>query len=245
MSNIKKSEIDSYIGKKIGKWIIKEYISKGYKTYNTHCVKCVCSNCGYEIVLPLCNLIRKKNHVCKQCKHTKILKERVELKEKLKARREAKCIENLYKKTKLYKVWSGIVQRAKVYGLPIDSEWNNNFFSFHKWAYENGYDPNLPKNECVFTKVTKSLGYIPSNCKWCTWSEKMIYSERDYRNTKSKYAGVIARDKLYKSKWFARVNINNKQIFLKSYKTIEDAVNARNEYIVKNNLPHKTQEYKG
>lgn len=241
MGNIKKSEIGSYIGKKIGKWVIKEYMSNGYKKYVHNCVKCVCSDCGHEIVLPLRDLIMKKDHVCKQCKHIAVLEKKRNEKERLKAKR----IEKLYKKTKLYHMWCGIVRRAKVYGLPIDSEWSNDFFSFSKWAYENGYDPNLPTSECIFTKVTKSLGYVPSNCKWCTWSEKVIHSERDYSNTKSKYAGIIARDKLYKSKWFARVDINNKQIFLKSYKTIEDAVNARNEYITKNNLPHKLQEYKG
>lgn len=211
-------EIEKYIGKKIGKWTVTEYVGK---RHNSQCVRCICNECGNEIILPLIQLIHEKDHVCIKCKAN-----------------------NNYKNTRLYSAWSRIRYAARTSNLPICTEWANNFFLFAKWSYENGYDHNLPSWECTFTKLTKDLGYIPSNCKWTTRSEHQIYAEKDVSNTKSKYAGIIARDDTYKSKWFARVDKDGKQIFLKSYKTIEEAVKARNEYIIENNLPHKIQTYK-
>ena len=57
------------------------------------------------------------------------------------------------------------------------------------------------------------------------------------KNNKSGYVGVIwhIRDK----KWGANIGVNNKLINIGSFKTLEEAVQARDNYIIENNLPHK------
>lgn len=56
-----------------------------------------------------------------------------------------------------------------------------------------------------------------------------------WRTRKSKYVGVY----LVHTKWSWAVTVDYKTIWGRGYKTAEDAAEARNSYIAKNNLPHK------
>ena len=40
-------------------------------------------------------------------------------------------------------------------------------------------------------------------------------------------------------KWGANIGVNNKLINIGSFKTLEEAIQARDNYIIENNLPHK------
>ena len=76
--------------------------------------------------------------------------------------------------TKLYSVWSGMIQRCtnckasnyKRYGgrgIRVYDEWRENFISFHDWAMENGYEEGLSLD-----RINNEGNYEPSNCRWVT-----------------------------------------------------------------------------
>lgn len=91
-------------------------------------------------------------------------------------------------KSRLYAVWSGMKQRCNYpgsdsyqryggRGIRICDEWNNDFSSFEKWAYDNGYDEFAKRGECTIDRIDNDGNYEPSNCRWV--SMKVQYHNRD------------------------------------------------------------------
>ena len=143
---------------------------------------------------------------------------------------------------KFYQTWYGMLQRCtntmrqdyKDYGargITVCEEWLNvsNFVAWCDLTYPNIEDATLDR-------INNDKGYSPENC---TWSDKttQALNKRIGKNNKSGYVGVIwhVRDK----KWCANIKINKILKQIGSFKTLEDAVQARDNYIIENNLPHK------
>lgn len=80
--------------------------------------------------------------------------------------------------TSLYHRWKAIKQRChnpnnKRYyqyggrGIKMCDEWRNDFLTFEKWAYDNGY-----KEELTLDRIDNDKGYAPSNCRWTSYTEQ-------------------------------------------------------------------------
>ncbi len=146
----------------------------------------------------------------------------------------------------LYKVWSGVKERCvnknhksyKYYGgrgIELCKEWLDNPKSFIEWGLSNGYKKGLE-----IDRIDNDKSYSPINCRFITHQRNCI-NQRISKKNKSGYNGVLWNKQ--NSKWVARVN-NNKRIHLGYFNTKKEALEKRNNYIIKNNLPHKIQEWK-
>lgn len=146
-----------------------------------------------------------------------------------------KYVHGLYKH-RLYVIWADMKQRCyninntsyKNYGargVKICSDWKNNFMCFYTWAINNGYD-----NALTVDRINCAGDYCPENCRFST---KTIQS-RNKRQIPNKVPGIRFLEKL--NKWYARIKVNRKEIYLGVYSAKEEAIMARNQYIINNNL---------
>lgn len=81
------------------------------------------------------------------------------------------------KRTRLYRIWSGMRGRCKKDGSEYHKNWGgrgvsvcdewNDFNTFREWAIKNGYDETL-----TIDRINNDGDYEPSNCRWITYKEQ-------------------------------------------------------------------------
>lgn len=137
-----------------------------------------------------------------------------------------------YHGTKLYKLWAGIVKRCETKsssnykdyggrGITVCEEWRNNPKSFIEWAENNGYEQGLE-----IDRIDNDMGYSPDNCRFVTHAENSAVGKRRLReDNKSGERNII---KTKSETYEAYYQANGKQKFIKTFKTIEEAIEARN-----------------
>lgn len=140
----------------------------------------------------------------------------------------------------LYSVWHGIKYRCtnkkstsfKNYGgrgIKICDLWNNDFYEFEKWSLDNGYKKGLQ-----IDRINNNGNYEPSNCRYV---EPYINAtnRRSLKNT----SGFIGVHKNTESNTYrVLINFKNKRHDLGNFKNKVEAAIFRDQYIIKNNLPH-------
>ena len=113
-------------------------------------------------------------------------------------------------------------------GISVCEEWQD-IIKFVAWAdstYIEGY---------TLDRIDNAGNYEPSNCRWVDATTQAI-KQRMMKNNTTGYVGVyVARD----NRWESRLTFNKVDIFLGRFNTIEEAAQARDNYIIENNLPHK------
>ena len=143
---------------------------------------------------------------------------------------------------RFYGTWYAMLQRCtntmrqsyKNYGargIVVCEEWQD-VTNFVAWAEST--HPNI--EGYTLDRIDNDKGYSPENC---TWSDKttQAINQRRMKNNKSGYVGVIWH--IRNKKWGAYIGVNKILKQIGSFLTIEEAVQARDNYIIKNNLPHR------
>ena len=85
-------------------------------------------------------------------------------------------------------------------------------------------------------RIDNDKGYNPDNCTFSTRTIQSINQRQQINNT-SGYVGVTWDKR--RNKWSARVHIFKRGKHIGYYLSKEEAVQARDNYIIENNLPHK------
>lgn len=225
------------IGQKFGKLVIlKELSSKNKKRY--FLVKC---ECGKEKEVALANLLNGTTKTCgsSECKISR---------------------KHGMARTHIYRTWQGILHRCKQQerggawykygriGIGVCEEWQDKekgFLNFYNWSIQNGYKyEKLPSGRTKYTidRIDGTQGYSPNNCRWVDYETQNCNLSMLSTN-KSGYCGV-SWSKTEK-KWICVISINNHSKRIGAFKTQKEAVEARNNFIEKNNLPHQKNIYKG
>ena len=143
---------------------------------------------------------------------------------------------------RFYDTWNNIFKRCnnpkdKAYknyggrGITVCEEWLD-IKNFVVWAEQT--HPNI--SGVSLDRIDNDKGYSPDNCRWADKVTQAI-NQRIMKNNKSGYVGVRyhSRDGV----WTAYISVNNTRKYIGYYSTIEEAVQARDSYIIENKLPHK------
>jgi len=122
-------------------------------------------------------------------------------------------------------------------GIRICEEWANDFTKFYD------YISNLPdynKPGLTLDRIENDGNYEPGNVRWADYHTQTVNARKQSNNT-SGFAGVDFF-KQYR-KWSSRIKVRGVGHFLGYHNTIDQAVKARNDFIVNNNLEeYQTQE---
>lgn len=124
----------------------------------------------------------------------------------------------------LYHSWLMHKQRYK-----ICKEWKADFLTFYHWAISHGY-----KQDLELGRIDKNKPFLPNNCKFMTHREISLNSKLIKSNNISGFRGVFWSKNT--DMWMAQIKVKSNRIYLGSYKDIEEAVEARNDYIKEKNL---------
>lgn len=147
---------------------------------------------------------------------------------------------------KFYSTWDSMMQRCnnpnctnyKNYGnrgIKVSEEFKNckTFIDYIESL------PNYSDDKQI-DRIDNEKGYERNNLKWSDRTEQNL-NKRVSRTNSTGYTGVskAVNSARYRSYLF----INNQYKNIGIFDTVELAVNARNAYIIANNLKHKIQKY--
>ena len=143
---------------------------------------------------------------------------------------------------KFYNTWYMMVARCnnpenknyKNYGargITVCEEWLD-VANFVAWAEST--HPNI--EGVTLDRIDNDKGYSPENCRWADKITQNI-NQRVKNTNKSGFVGISWNKKTLT--WRASITLARVRVSIGSFKTLEEAVLARDNYIIENKLPHK------
>ena len=125
-------------------------------------------------------------------------------------------------------------------GITVCDEWldkNDGVKNFIEWAESNGYEDGLE-----IDRIDNDGNYEPSNCRFVTHRENSL-NRRVNKNNTSGYVGVTFCNSEHK--WKGQITVLAHNFNLGYFSTKKQALEARNKYIIENNLTeYKIQEWR-
>ena len=157
--------------------------------------------------------------------------------------REAQITHGLHQ-NKFYNRWVAMLDRCAnlknhTYihyggrGITVCKEWLDvrNFVAWCDQTYIEGM---------TLDRIDNDKGYSPENCRWVDKTTQCT-NQRIQKNNTSGFVGVYRNNK--NNKWRTFIDLNKIRFNIGTFKTKEEAVLARDNYIIENNLPHKLSTY--
>ncbi len=159
-----------------------------------------------------------------------------------------KSIKHNLAKHRFYNTWAKMVYRCsnpnnKDYmsyggrGISVCEEWLD-VRNFIEWA--EATHPNI--EGMSLDRIDNDKGYSPDNCRWANKTLQGV-NQRIKKNNTSGFVGIYWNNK--NNNWRTFIHLNTVRFNIGSFHTKEEAVLARDNYIIENNLPHKlSTDYK-
>lgn len=159
-----------------------------------------------------------------------------------------KSIKHNLAKHRFYSTWAKMVHRCsnpnnKDYmsyggrGISVCEEWLD-VANFLTWC-----DLTRPNIEGLsLDRIDVNGNYEPNNCRWADTLTQRLNQRISTANTTG-FVGVDFRPS--ENKYIARITVLGDRVYLGYFDSKEEAVQARDNYIIQNNLPHKlSTDYK-
>lgn len=131
-------------------------------------------------------------------------------------------------KRPLYNTWCNIKRRCRDQRHPRYADWGGRGIDiceqwyFDYFSFANGVGPR-PSPFHQLDRVDNNRGYEPGNTRWAT-ATTQARNRRTRRSSSTGEKGVEARPN---GTYVARITINKRRINLGTYRSIEDAIIAR------------------
>lgn len=177
--------------------------------------ECLCKSCGTVFVAVIANV---KSLVTKNCGCV----------------RRYKLTKHGMHKSRIYQCWANMKHRCNNdvcdYGrIKYSSRWE---------LFENFYEDMKEGYSDVLTldRIDNDGDYCKENCRWADTTTQMLNRRKPKSNTSSKYRNVTKHSN---NCFSAKITYKYVTHVVGYYKTEVDAAKAVDDYIIKNNLPHK------
>jgi len=120
-------------------------------------------------------------------------------------------------------------------GISVCIDWQD-LANFVSWA-ESTYIEGM-----TMDRINNDGNYEPTNIRWSDKTTQALNKRISKSNT-SGFVGIYWHKG--NTKWFAQISVNKIVIYLGYFNSVQEAVQARDIYIIENKLPHKlSTDYK-